>query len=163
MDLQQRIAQTDWAEATESLNDKGFASIPGMLSADECNALIANYGDDTRYRKTIQMENHGYGMGQYKYYSYPLPATVQQLRELVYPNIAPVANNWMKALGIEKTFPGRVKRANGALPSAWAKPPNATNSQIRQRRVQRHAPGSVRRDLLPHATGGMPERAGHRF
>jgi hypothetical protein len=108
MDLQQRIVQTDWAEATESLNDKGFASIPKMLSADECNALIANYGDDTRYRKTIQMENHGYGMGQYKYYSYPLPATVQQLRELVYPNIAPVANNWMKALGIEKTFPGAL-------------------------------------------------------
>lgn len=105
MDLTQRIAQTNWAAIAESLNNKGYATIPGILSADECDALINQYAEDALYRKTIIMENHGYGMGQYRYYNYPLPAIVQQLREGVYPNIAPVANNWMKALGIEKTFP----------------------------------------------------------
>ncbi|MBD1364070.1 2OG-Fe(II) oxygenase [Mucilaginibacter sp. ZT4R22] len=108
MDLQQRIEQTDWANITESLNDRGYATIPKILLAHECDALIANYGDDALYRKTIQMENHGYGMGQYKYYNYPLPGVVQQLREGIYPNIATVANNWMNALGIEKTFPGTL-------------------------------------------------------
>ena len=108
MDLQQRIEQADWATITESLNEKGYAGIPALLSAEECDMLIAQYGDDTRYRKTIQMEKHGYGLGQYKYYNYPLPGIVQQLREGVYPHIAPVANNWMKALGIEKTFPGTL-------------------------------------------------------
>jgi hypothetical protein len=105
MDLTQRIEQADWATTTESLNDKGYACIPTILSAGECDALIAQYADDTLYRKTIQMENHGYGMGQYRYYAYPLPGVVQQFREGIYPHIAPVANNWMKALGIEKTFP----------------------------------------------------------
>jgi hypothetical protein len=108
MELQQRIAQADWSAVTESLNNKGYATVPGILLPDECDALVAQYGDDTRYRKTIQMENHGYGMGQYKYYAYPLPGIVQQLREGIYPNIAPVANNWMKALVIEKTFPGSL-------------------------------------------------------
>ena len=108
MDLTQRIEHADWTAVTESLNDKGYATVSKILSADECDTLISQYGDDTLYRKTIQMENHGYGMGQYKYYNYPLPGTVQQLRELIYPNIATVANNWMKTLGIEKTFPGTL-------------------------------------------------------
>jgi hypothetical protein len=108
MDLQQRIEQADWATITESLNENGYASVPALLSAEECDMLIAQYVDDTRYRKTIQMEKHGYGLGQYKYYNYPLPGIVQQLREAVYPHIAPVANNWMKALGIEKSFPGTL-------------------------------------------------------
>ncbi|TFF40926.1 2OG-Fe(II) oxygenase [Mucilaginibacter psychrotolerans] len=108
MELQQRIAQVDWSAIAESLNTKGYATVPNILSADECDALVAQYGDDTSYRKTIQMENHGYGIGQYKYYAYPLPGIVQQLREGIYPNIATVANNWMKALAIEKTFPNTL-------------------------------------------------------
>ncbi|RWY57553.1 prolyl 4-hydroxylase subunit alpha [Mucilaginibacter gilvus] len=109
MDLQQRIEQTDWKEIAESLNNKGYATVPQILSADECDGLRHQYGDDTLYRKTIVMENHGYGMGQYKYYNYPLPGIVEGLRRMIYPNIAPVANNWMQALGIAKTFPGTLK------------------------------------------------------
>ncbi|MFD0763978.1 2OG-Fe(II) oxygenase [Mucilaginibacter lutimaris] len=105
MELQQRIDQTDWALVTESMNAKGYSSIPGILSADECDALVAHYGDEAGYRKTIVMENHGYGLGQYKYYSYPLPSVVQELREKVYPHIAPIANKWMEVLGIDKQFP----------------------------------------------------------
>lgn len=108
MELQQRIAQADWSATAESLNNKGYATVPNILSADECDLLVAEYGEDSLYRKTIQMEKHGYGLGQYKYYNYPLPSVVQQLREGIYPNIAPVANNWMKALGIEKSFPGSL-------------------------------------------------------
>lgn len=105
MELKDRIEKTDWAAVTESLDSKGYALVPQILAAAECDALIVGYADDSSYRKTIQMENHGYGMGQYKYYSYPLPAIVQQFRELVYTNIAPVANKWMEVLAIDKQFP----------------------------------------------------------
>lgn len=108
MKLKDRIQETDWAAITESLHTRGYASVPQMLTNDECEALIAAYADEDGYRKTIQMENHGYGMGQYKYYNYPLPGIVQQLRELIYPYIAPVANKWMEVLGIDKHFPGTI-------------------------------------------------------
>jgi len=106
MSLQQRIEGIDWAAVTQSMNDKGYASIPNVLQADECDALISNYADTGIYRKTIQMEHHGYGLGQYKYYNYPLPGVVQQLRQGVYPHIAPIANSWMQVLNIDKQFPG---------------------------------------------------------
>jgi hypothetical protein len=108
MNIQQQIAQTDWADVTQSMNDKGYACISKMLSPEACDALTAQYNDSTLYRKTIQMENHGYGIGQYKYYNYPLPGMVQQLRELVYPNIAPIADGWMHALNIDRQFPATL-------------------------------------------------------
>ena len=90
------------------MHAKGYAPIPNILSADECDELIDHYADETGYRKTIVMEHHGYGLGQYKYYSYPLPGVVQQLREAVYPNIAPIANKWMEVLNINKQFPATL-------------------------------------------------------
>jgi hypothetical protein len=110
MTLQQRIENTDWAAVTQSMNDKGYAAIPAILQADECEALINNYGDASLYRKTIQMEHHGYGLGQYKYYNYPLPGVVQQLRQGVYPHIAPIANSWMQVLNIDKQFPDTLNQ-----------------------------------------------------
>ena len=107
MDLQQRIKEVNWTEVTESMHTKGYAQIPNILSADECDALVNQYPADI-YRKTIVMEHHGYGFGQYKYYSYPLPRLVQALRESVYPHIAPIANKWMEVLNIDKQFPGNL-------------------------------------------------------
>jgi hypothetical protein len=108
MDLQQRINKVNWADVTESMHAKGYAQIPNILSAGECDALISQYGEQGIYRKTIVMEHHGYGLGQYKYYSYPLPGVVQALRESVYPHIAPIANKWMEVLNIDKQFPGSL-------------------------------------------------------
>ncbi|MEB0249469.1 MULTISPECIES: 2OG-Fe(II) oxygenase [unclassified Mucilaginibacter] len=108
MELQERISQVNWVEVAESMHAKGYAPIPNILSADECDELIDHYADETGYRKTIVMEHHGYGLGQYKYYSYPLPGVVQQLREAVYPNIVPIANKWMEVLNINKQFPATL-------------------------------------------------------
>lgn len=108
MDLKQRIEQVNWQEVTESMSAKGYAAIPNTLTADECDALTAAYDEVSLYRKAIVMEHHGYGLGQYKYYNYPLPGLVQQLREGVYPNIAPIANKWMEVLNIDKQFPGSL-------------------------------------------------------
>lgn len=112
MDIQQKIDQLDWTAITESMNAKGYASISGILSPELSDELAANYAATDIYRKTIVMEHHGYGQGQYKYFSYPLPLVVQQLREAVYPNIAPIANSWMQVLGIETRFPEGFSELN---------------------------------------------------
>jgi len=104
--IQQSIQNINWQAVTDSMNDNGYAIIPGLISDADCNNLIDNYGDNALYRKTVVMERYRYGLGEYRYFSYPLPPLVQQIRELVYPNLAPIANNWMKALNIPTTFPG---------------------------------------------------------
>jgi hypothetical protein len=108
MDIPKKVQQTNWETVTDSMHDKGYAVIRGILDGAECKQLVNQYPAEGIYRKTIQMEHHGYGLGQYKYYSYPLPAVVQQLREHVYPHIAPIANKWMEVLEIEKNFPATL-------------------------------------------------------
>jgi len=108
MDLKERIDCLDWSRVAEDMNEKGFASVPHILTGVECDGLVDQYSSDTLYRKTIIMEHHGYGQGEYKYYQYPLPGIVQQLRESVYPKLAPIANNWMRVLNIDKQFPGSL-------------------------------------------------------
>ncbi len=105
MDIKQRIAQLDWDRITEDLNDKGYACASGVLADSDCSALIGEYSNPEWYRKTIIMEHHQYGLGEYKYYRYPLPDVVQNLRENIYPKLAPVANKWMQVLNIDKHFP----------------------------------------------------------
>ena len=103
--MKERLAHTDWAAVAEKLHGKGYAIIPAALQPAECRALTAAYKDESLYRKTISMERYRFGAGEYKYFQYPLPPLVHQLRETVYPHLAPVANQWMKALGIPRTYP----------------------------------------------------------
>jgi hypothetical protein len=105
MDIKQRLTQVDWQSAAGSLNEKGYALSPNILTAAECSALVNGYDDTELYRKTVDMDRHKFGSGEYKYFRYPLPGIIQELRENIYPQIAPIANGWMNALKIEKQFP----------------------------------------------------------
>ncbi len=105
MDIKQRITHLNWDVITENINQKGYAHTSQLLTAGECDDLISQYANAQLYRKTVIMERHNFGLGEYKYYQYPLPLIVQQLRETVYPHLAPIANNWMRALNIEQQFP----------------------------------------------------------
>jgi hypothetical protein len=71
----------------------------------ECNHFIEAYNADDTYRKTISMQRYRFGLGEYKYFQYPLPDLITTLRENVYAQIAPVANQWMQELNIDKKFP----------------------------------------------------------
>ena len=53
------------------------------------------------------MERHGFGRGEYRYFRYPLPALVADLRTALYRRLAPVANRWNAALGIDARYPSR--------------------------------------------------------
>ncbi|MEZ4974608.1 MAG: 2OG-Fe(II) oxygenase [Cyclobacteriaceae bacterium] len=89
---------------SESLNTKGYAIVPSVLSALECQSLIENYQSDL-YRTVINMQRYRFGRGEYKYFKYPLPDTVQTLRQELYKPLAPIANEWMKNLKIPDAFP----------------------------------------------------------
>ncbi len=103
--ITQRIQQAAWPTATENLHNKGFALLPNILTGNECAALAASYGDEILYRKTITMQRYRFGLGEYKYFTYPLPGILQTVRQSVYPFLAPVANTWMKALAIPQAYP----------------------------------------------------------
>jgi hypothetical protein len=104
-EMMARIEQIDWQKVTESLHEKGFSIVPDILSAPQCQQLIEAYDKPLGYRKTVAMERYRFGFGEYKYFDYPLPDIVQTLREYVYPQLAPVANVWMKQLNLDKQFP----------------------------------------------------------
>lgn len=105
MSLSERIDQLHWDDVADQLNQKGYALLKNTLTGNECEGLTATYADASLYRKTINMERYRFGIGEYKYYSYPLPVLIQSLREAVYPKLSPIANNWMRVLGIDKQFP----------------------------------------------------------
>lgn len=99
------ITAQNWPPITKELHDKGFVIVKNVLNNQECDALIADYNADNTYRKTINMERYRFGQGEYKYFQYPLPPLITTLRESVYAQIAPVANQWMQELNIAKSFP----------------------------------------------------------
>jgi hypothetical protein len=101
----EKIKVINWHSITEEMHEKGYAIVPKLLSSDQCLELIAEYNNPNAYRKTVVMERYRFGLGEYKYFSYPLPNLIQSIREAIYPNLAPIANTWMKVLNIDKVFP----------------------------------------------------------
>ena len=103
------LKNLDLAKLQSDLWESGFAITPPLLSKDECHSLIQLFSNDAIYRKVVDMKRHGFGKGIYKYFSYPLPELVAELRESLYPCFVDVANGWNKALGKEETFPATLK------------------------------------------------------
>jgi hypothetical protein len=100
-----KIATVNWQGITEEMHEKGFAIISNLLSDEKCIELVKDYNNANRYRKTVVMERYRFGLGEYKYFNYPLPNCIQSIRESVYPMLAPIANAWMKVLNIPIIFP----------------------------------------------------------
>lgn len=104
-DIKEKLAGLDWQTIGEEMNGKGYAVVPGVLTADTCTHLISNYNHPGFYRKTITMERYRFGLGEYKYFDYPLPGLVQSIRENMYFHLSSIANDWMDALKIDRHFP----------------------------------------------------------
>jgi hypothetical protein len=88
-----------------SLDAYGYATTPALLGAQECAALAGLYASDAPFRSRVIMARHGFGRGEYKYFNYPLPDIVAQLRTALYPPLAAIANRWNEALGIAERYP----------------------------------------------------------
>ncbi len=101
----QSINELAWPKIAASLNDKGFALVPGVISKQDCATLISLYPKQELYRNVINMQRYRFGQGEYKYFSYPLPELVRQLREQFYNPLASVANQWATLLESETTYP----------------------------------------------------------
>jgi len=97
--------QQDWQRAAAELDERGWTVLPKFFDADASGAAAALYDHDEAFRKQVIMQRHGYGQGEYRYFSYPLPPLVEQSRAGLYPYLAPVANRWQGRLGSEVRFP----------------------------------------------------------
>jgi hypothetical protein len=101
-DIQRRIDSLNWKEAEESLSACGYAITDPILSPEENASIISLYNEPTRFRSHVTMERHRFGLGDYKYFSRPLPELVENIRTAAYPHLARVANEWAKAFGDKK-------------------------------------------------------------
>jgi len=100
-----RVDTLDWAQIERELDGQGCAVLKGLLSADECRALAALYPDDAHFRSRVVMARHGFGRGEYKYFSYPLPDPIAELRPRLYARLAGIANRWNQTMGIDISYP----------------------------------------------------------
>jgi uncharacterized protein len=101
----ERVAELDWATIRSNLDTYGCAATGVLLNADECTALARAYAADAGFRSRVVMSRHGFGRGEYKYFAYPLPDVVAELRTALYPSLAEIANRWNEAMGIAMRYP----------------------------------------------------------
>jgi hypothetical protein len=87
------------------LDSHGCALIEKLLSAEECRAVAALYPEERLFRSTVHMARHGFGKGQYRYFRYPLPARLAELRRSLYAQLVPLANRWNERMGVERRYP----------------------------------------------------------
>src|SRR3954470_5923351 len=100
-----RVDAIDWTRISADLDAQGCAVIEQLLTPEQCAALAALYPDDARFRSRIVMGRHGFGRGEYKYFSYPLPDVIAELRPELYTPLCPVGNRWNETMGIEIRCP----------------------------------------------------------
>jgi hypothetical protein len=108
--------RVDWKNVAAELDRWGYARIPRVFDARECVSLSALYERGDAFRKTISMDAHRFGSGEYRYFGYPLPPLVQRLRAALYPRLARIANSWQERLGdaarFEPTLGGFLRRCH---------------------------------------------------
>ena len=113
-----RLEAIDWPTISADLDAQGWAVVPKLLSAKECETVAGLYQNDEGFRSKVAMARHGFGRGEYKYFAYPLPPLIETLRTALYPDLAPIANRWHEAMGMDVRFPAAhaqfIKRCHAA-------------------------------------------------
>ena len=105
--IESRIAAIDWPAVQASLDAEGWAVVPGLFGDAECDALAARYDAPDGFRSHVHMARHGFGRGEYRYFAYPLPPLVADLRAALYARLAGPANRWHERMGMAVRFPAR--------------------------------------------------------
>jgi uncharacterized protein len=104
-EIGERVRLLDWNRIAGDLDAQGNAMVERLLSSEECRSVAGLYADDGLFRSRVVMSRHGFGRGEYKYFGYPLPELIAELRTALYPHLAPTANRWNEAMGIGVRYP----------------------------------------------------------
>jgi uncharacterized protein len=112
------VATYPWQVLAGELNNYGCAVLPELLTADECRNISGLYPEEDHFRSHIHMARHGFGKGEYRYFKYPLPDLIGELRTALYPHLAIVANEWNVRMGVAQRYPNNhatfLKRCHDA-------------------------------------------------
>ncbi|HWK73923.1 MAG TPA: 2OG-Fe(II) oxygenase [Povalibacter sp.] len=100
-----RVASLDWERTFNDLDAQGCAVLSQLLAPRECEALAALYSQENLFRSRVVMSRHGFGRGEYKYFSYPLPDPIAGLRTALYPRLVPLANRWNAVMRLDVRYP----------------------------------------------------------
>jgi len=103
--IDSRVNGYPWSKVSEHLDERGWALVKNLLTSSECEAVAGLYADDRHFRSHIVMARHGFGRGEYKYFAYPLPEMVAELRTALYTRLAPIANRWNESMGLAVRYP----------------------------------------------------------
>ena len=101
----ERVAAVNWQAVQSDLDERGVALARGLLDGTECAAIAQLYEREEGFRSRVVMARHGFGRGEYRYFSYPLPSIVQNLRSVLYPRLVSTANRWNVLMRLEPRFP----------------------------------------------------------
>jgi hypothetical protein len=104
---EERVAACDWPAHSNELSSYGCTIIEKLLSAEECRQIAALYPHEEHFRSHVHMARHGFGKGEYRYFKYPLPDLIGELRTALYPRLAVVANDWNAGMGIDQRYPAK--------------------------------------------------------
>ncbi len=101
------VDRYDWNEIGTNLNAFGAAVLPTLLTASKCEEIAALYENKKHFRSHIHMARHGFGRGEYRYFKYPLPGRIAELRIALYAHVVPFANAWNERMNIAVRYPQR--------------------------------------------------------
>jgi len=117
-DIPARVDALDWGQIAAELDGQGCAVLPGLLTAPACEGIAGLSLDDGLFRSKVVMGRHGFGRGEYKYFSYPLPDLIAELRPALYAQLTATANRWNQTMGIDIRYPAShaafIKRCHDA-------------------------------------------------
>ena len=147
VDIDTRVVGYDWASVSAHLDACGWGMLPKLLTPSEA-AAIAGLDDHSRFRSHIVMARHGFGRGEYKYSRTPLPDLVADLRTGAVFAPGPDRQSLERIDGDRRALPGRARGLHQEVPQGWADATDAAPAAIRRRRLQRTAPGRLRRALF---------------
>jgi hypothetical protein len=102
-----RVNGFDWTALAADLDTYGCAVLKNLLSPRECGRIARLYDDPQHFRSHIVMARHGFGKGEYRYFRYPLPTLLADLRTALYQRLASVANRWNERMGVEARYPDK--------------------------------------------------------
>jgi hypothetical protein len=99
------VERADWKAVAAELDELGVAPVGTVLNRNQCHALAGLYGDDERFRSTVDMARHSFGEGEYRYFTHPLPDLVAELRAAFWPRLLPIARDWADRLARPSPWP----------------------------------------------------------